>query len=229
MSGRVHALLVGIDDYPSPVPPLSGCVNDVRAFAEILTARVDAADLSLVVLTDEDATRAAVLDGFRHHLAQAGAADVALFYYSGHGAHQAAPPGALGPRARPRERDARARRQPQRSGWDLADKELAALLAQVCATGCHVLVVLDCCHSGDGTRDVGEVVRQAPADERARPSTASSPGALELATALDAAAASGPPPPVTRALDQAPGPAGAPRPAATSSSPRAARRRRPRR
>ena len=35
----------------------------------------------------------------------------------------------------------------------LADKELALLIAEVAAKGAHVVVILDCCHSGGGTRD----------------------------------------------------------------------------
>ena len=31
----LYALLVGIDAYRAPVPPLSGCVNDVRRMAEL--------------------------------------------------------------------------------------------------------------------------------------------------------------------------------------------------
>ena len=56
--------------------------------------------------------------------------------------------------------------------WDLADKELSKLLAEVSAGGAHVLVVLDCCHSGSGTRapELAETaVRRAPTDLRKRP------------------------------------------------------------
>ena len=36
----IHALLVGIDEYPSPIPKLQGCVNDIDAFATYLSERV---------------------------------------------------------------------------------------------------------------------------------------------------------------------------------------------
>jgi len=32
MSRTIYALLLGIDESPSPIPPLRGCVNDVEAF-----------------------------------------------------------------------------------------------------------------------------------------------------------------------------------------------------
>ena len=57
------------------------------------------------------------------------------------------------------------------NGWDLADKELAQLISEIAANGPHVVVVLDCCHSGSGTRAPDERVgvRRVPTDERQRP------------------------------------------------------------
>ena len=49
---------------------------------------------------------------------------------------------------------------------DLADKELNELIGAVAASGPHVLVVLDCCHSGGGTRDPAVLpARRAPVEE----------------------------------------------------------------
>jgi len=181
MAGRLHALLVGIDTYPPPIPALSGCVNDVTVFADVLRQRVDADNLDLRVVTDGDATRDAVVRHFSEHLGRAGGGDVALFYYSGHGSQQATPQELW-----PIEPDHRNEtlvcfdsRQP--GSWDLADKELAVLVGDVAASGCHVLVVLDCCHSGGGTRDVDEVVRLAPADTRPRPAQSFLDGVVALA------------------------------------------------
>ena len=39
--GTIYALLVGIDDYPAPVPKLRGCVNDIKGMREYLEARID--------------------------------------------------------------------------------------------------------------------------------------------------------------------------------------------
>jgi hypothetical protein len=201
MAGHVYALLVGIDAYTGGVPQLSGCVNDVTAFAAVLQGRVSAEDLSLVTITDEDATRAAVTTEFSRLLGQAGAEDVALFYYSGHGAHQDAPE-ELWPYEPDHQNETLVLFDSRETGgWDLADKELAVLIAQVAASGCHLLVVLDCCHSGDATRDVDEVVRQAPSDDRHRPIESFLTGTLAQAAAQAAAAADGQ---TTRDLDQAP-------------------------
>ncbi|GAA5032590.1 hypothetical protein GCM10023258_31700 [Terrabacter aeriphilus] len=171
MTTRLHALLVGIDAYPAPVPALSGCVNDVMAFAGVLRERVGAEALELVVLTDAAATREAVTAALTDHLGRAGADDVALFYWSGHGSQQDTPPELW--TLEPDHRDETLVCVDSRSpgSWDLADKELATLLAGVSASGCHTVVVLDCCHSGDGTRDADDTVRLAPPDPRRRPAS----------------------------------------------------------
>lgn len=172
MDRRLLALLVGVDAYPAPIPPLRGCANDVRAFAEILRGRVRADQrLSVQVLTDQQATRAAVIEQFRRHLGQAGPDDVALFYYSGHGSQEQTPPelGDLEPDHLDETLVLVDSREPGQ--WDLADKELAGLIASVAHGGAHVVVILDCCHSGSGTRSVDDGVRErrAPADGRLRP------------------------------------------------------------
>src|SRR4051812_13451337 len=95
MARNVFALLVGIDAYRKPVPPLNGCVNDIESIAAYLGERVDGhegATLKLRTLTNDRATRDAVIAGFREHLAGAKAGDVALFYYAGHGSQEPAPP-----------------------------------------------------------------------------------------------------------------------------------------
>jgi hypothetical protein len=175
---RLVALLVGIDAYRAPVPPLRGCVNDVEAIAEVLRRRVPADALSLAVLRDGEATRMAVIAGIRSHLGSAGPGDVALFHYSGHGSQQDAPPELweVEPDRRIETLVLADSRAPGR--WDLADKELAVLLGGVAASGAHVLTVLDCCHSGGGTRTADGVLRlrQAPADTRTRPFSSFLPG-----------------------------------------------------
>lgn len=174
MNRNIYALLVGIDEYVSPVPPLKGCVNDITAIAEYLLGRVasDRYHLHLRTLLNQDATRQAIIDGFRQHLCQASGEDVAFFYYSGHGSQEQAPQEfwALEP-DRLNETlvcyDSRSF-----GGWDLADKELAKLIAEVAKNNPHVAIIVDCCHSGSGTRgdlETEMAVRKAPIDRRQRP------------------------------------------------------------
>ncbi len=94
MPRTVYALLVGIDQYPPPIPMLSGCVNDINEFEAYLKERIiknGGRPPQILTLRDSQATRAAVIAGFREHLSQSGKDDVALFYYSGHGSQEQAP------------------------------------------------------------------------------------------------------------------------------------------
>jgi len=165
--------MVGIDEYRAPVPALRGCVADVERVGRLLERRAAAAGdaFELMTLTNGAATRRAVIEAFRSHLATAGPQDTALFYYSGHGSQERALPQHL--TARPDgvnetivlvdSRDDGTR--------DLADIELAQLVGEVSAHAGHTLVVLDCCHSGSELRSLDERrtrVRRAPEDERTR-------------------------------------------------------------
>lgn len=173
MPGIVYALLVGIDKYPKPEHRLSGCRNDVAAFEQLLRLRVAPAALRLETLLDEQASRAAVIQHFQEHLGKAGKGDTALFFYAGHGSQERAPEEFL-----PVEPDGLDETlvlwdSRQAGQWDLADKEVAALLRQVAAKGSHVVAILDCCHSGSGTRRPPEEgapkIRRLPKDGRIRP------------------------------------------------------------
>lgn len=156
MSQKVFALLVGINDYAPEVGKLSGCLNDVDHFRDYLNGSFDNTTLAIEVLKDADATRDNIVKLFRTHLGKAKADDVAVFQYCGHGARWSA--------AKefnefyPDGKDEGlvcydSRRDKGVYPFDLADKELAVLLAEVAANNPHLAVILDCCHSGSGTRD----------------------------------------------------------------------------
>jgi hypothetical protein len=173
MNHNIYALLVGIDEYVN-VSPLQGCVNDITAIKEYLEGRVDTdgSQLHLRTLLNKDATRQAVIDGFRQHLCQAGSEDVVFFYYAGHGSQEEAPEEfwAIEP-DRLNETlvcyDSRSL-----GGWDLADKEMAKLIAEVAQKNPHITIIMDCCHSSSGTRgdiEADTAERKAPIDRRKRP------------------------------------------------------------
>jgi hypothetical protein len=164
MAGTVYALLVGIDAYPPPVPWLSGCRNDVGHLTTFLQGRLGER-LRLVTLLDREATRGAIVEAIRTHLGQAAVGDVAVFSYSGHGSEEPVPKAyaALEPTGRLQTLvcvDVGRRNAEGVLVRPLADKELAVLLGEVAANGTHVLALLDCCHSGSGTRDAAARVRQ---------------------------------------------------------------------
>lgn len=172
MAKTVYALLVAIDTYPQPVRPLRGCTNDITRMEMFLRERItgERGELKVRVLTNDAATRDAVIAGFREHLALADQDDVALFYFSGHGSQEPAPKEFwhLEPDHLNETLVCYDSRLPGK--YDLADKELAKLIAEVAERQPHIVVVLDSCHSGSGTRagdDAG--LRHTPADTRARP------------------------------------------------------------
>jgi hypothetical protein len=176
MTHNTYALLVGINEYDrtSSVPHLQGCVNDAQAMQAYLEGRVaqDYGNLHVKTLFNEQATRQSVIDGFRQHLSQAGPDDVALFFYAGHGAQENAPEEFWA--IEPDRLDETLVCYDSRTdgSWDLADKELAQLIAEVAEKNPHIVVIMDCCHSGSGTRgdlDSTFAVRRAPMDKRQRP------------------------------------------------------------
>ncbi|WP_315789843.1 caspase family protein [Fischerella sp. JS2] len=181
MAKNIYALLVGIDEYDPasipPIPSLRGCVNDISAVESYLRERVAGdREWNLVeptnqpwILLNQNATRQAIIDGFRQHLCNADSEDVVLFYYAGHGAQQKSPQEFWS--LEPDHLDETLVCYDSRTATsrDLADKEIAYLLSQVAQKNPHVVVILDCCHSGSGTRDIEVNVRQAPTDYRDRP------------------------------------------------------------
>jgi len=169
MSQTLYGLLVGINDYPEPIPKLTGCVNDVNAIASFLRSRIASKnlDLQLLTLTNEAATYDGIIAAFRQHLGQARQNDLVFFSFSGHGSQEKAPSELLVTQRDPLNEtlvcwDSRLER-----GRDLADKELAKLIGEVAKNSPQITVLLDCCHSGSGTREMN--TRYVEPDRRPRP------------------------------------------------------------
>ncbi|MBD2773570.1 caspase family protein [Iningainema tapete] len=173
MIRNLYALLVGIDNYPDPNHCLQGCVNDITVIEEYLNERFDRKEyqLHLLTLKNDQATREAVIHDFRKHLCQAGKDDIVMFYYSGHGSQELAPKEFW--QLEPDHLDETIVCYDSRTenGWDLADKELALLIAEVAEKNPHMTIIMDCCHSGSGTKDPMQQtkVRRFPTDKRERP------------------------------------------------------------
>lgn len=154
----IYALLVGINDYPIPEHRLFGCHNDVLAVKTYLESRVNRSqfNLNIKMLLSQEATRSNIARGFDQFLVQAGEGDVALFYFSGHGSQE--PAGSFFAHLEPDGMnetlvcwDSRLQ-----DGMDLADKELSTLIRLVSQRNPHIVTLLDCCHSGTGTRSAAE-------------------------------------------------------------------------
>ncbi|MEZ4885572.1 MAG: caspase family protein [Chitinophagales bacterium] len=152
MTKQLYALLVGINDYNHPkVSNLKGCVNDVENVKNYLENRFDHANIEM--LLNDKATYQNIIQTFRSHLtANASKDDVVLFHYSGHGAREVAASEFKPFFPEGKEETLVCWDSRREGGHDLADKELAVLIEEVAKTGAHVVVLLDCCHSGSGTR-----------------------------------------------------------------------------
>jgi len=145
------ALLVGINQYPNPSNELRGCGNDVLDMEHYIaeTHKVYAKE-NIKKLTDQQATKQAIVQQIKWLLADASAGDSLLFHYSGHGAQ-------VPTQNRLLEKD----------GLDeiicpydfdgspattLRDKEFAALFATI-PKDVHFVWISDSCHAEDLSRE----------------------------------------------------------------------------
>jgi uncharacterized caspase-like protein len=158
-----RALLVGINDYtasslarsqapPAPGrdwPTLGGAVNDVNTMRDMLVALYGFDRNDIITLTDQAATRDAILGTIQQRLVNAAAKDdVILFYYAGHGSQ-----------VRNSQSDERDKLDESlvpadsRAGAaDIRDKELRILFNRILDRGARLTVILDNCHSSSGAR-----------------------------------------------------------------------------
>ncbi len=156
-----RALLVGIDDYTAstlPVvkavehrgwPDLQGAANDARILSDMLVLRYAFARENVVTLTNQQATRVAILRAIEEHLvAPARRGDVVFYYFAGHGAQV--------PNAASDEPDlldeSIVPADSRRGAADIRDKELRPLFNRILDRGARLTLLLDDCHSGGGFR-----------------------------------------------------------------------------
>jgi hypothetical protein len=83
------ALCVGINDYPGDGSDLNGCVNDAKAWADLLIRNYNFPASDVKLLLDSQATKAAILEGLKRLLAGARSDDILVFTNSSHGTYVA--------------------------------------------------------------------------------------------------------------------------------------------
>ena len=159
-AGVKRALLIGINRYKA-VPGLQGSVNDVETMREILISRWGFQPRNITLLTDENATRAAMLAALNTLVQVAGPADTVYFHYSGHGSQVQDLNG-----DEPDGLDETVVSQDGRSDGvrDIVDDELDAIFSRLRARS--AVIVLDSCHSGTATRALQIHTRSIPQDNR---------------------------------------------------------------
>ncbi len=145
-----RAFLVGINDYVSPgVNDLQGCVNDVRDMANTLVI-MGFDPRQMQICTDRRATKAAIITGINWLLSGAKKNDNLVFYYSGHGSQI---PDVHGDDADGKDEVLCPADVGVGAGNFISDDDLRNLFKKV-TTDINLEIILDCCHSGTGTRTI---------------------------------------------------------------------------
>ncbi|QDT02801.1 Caspase domain protein [Rubripirellula lacrimiformis] len=175
----LFALIIGIDDWLWPkMPGLRGCVNDVELMRRVLQDRFGVPDENVLTLTNQAATRDAITNAFRTQFIdrakqwrQSGGKDpepAFVFHYSGHGSRARDASG-----TQPDGLDETIVPYDSRVGdvYDIKDWELAQWLGELTSYTENVTIILDCCHSGSGTRSIDSLGtrRLGPVDLRNQP------------------------------------------------------------
>ena len=150
----IYALLVGIDNYPGNLADLRGCVNDVTRFDEEMQRMFGSSRYLSKVLVNEQACYDTFIATWDKFFRQTKPGDTAIFHFSGHGSRQQTAV-ELEPWSTGYDETLvlyNSRLSP--NNFDLADKELAFMIRSLVLLQADVVVVLDCCHAGSGTRTV---------------------------------------------------------------------------
>jgi hypothetical protein len=154
------AVIVGVSDYQHFEDEiggdLPGAVNDARAMQQVLTARWGFRPENIRMLLDDGATRENIRVALTQWLpAGMREGDLVVFYFAGHGAQQwdenGDEPDGLDETLAPYDA------LPQSTANDISDDELGAWLESLPTR--DVVVILDNCHSGTGTRSLPRFAR----------------------------------------------------------------------
>lgn len=152
------AVLCGINNYLK-ISDLRGCLNDVASMSELLTQHFGFKKTAIKTRLDDKVTKSELRKHWEWLLKDAAPGDRIVFHFSGHGSYTVDQDG---------DEDDGADELICLHGMDwnepdsyLLDDELRAWTAEVPA-GVFLTMILDCCHSGTGTRAI------APAASKSR-------------------------------------------------------------
>ncbi|MDR6920814.1 caspase family protein [Chryseobacterium sp. 2987] len=143
------ALIVGINDY-APIgsggPDLNGCINDARDMANTLVI-CGFNPSKIKILTNQNATRANILNYLKALINSSSKGDSLVFYYSGHGTRVAN----IGADLEIDGLDEAICPHDYATAGVIRDDDFKAVLDKLKA-GVNMEVIFDCCYSGTGTR-----------------------------------------------------------------------------
>lgn len=171
--GRKYGLFVGINKYGGGIHQLNGCVNDATRMRDAMVTKFGFKPTDTTLLTDEAATREAILSNLQKYQTEAGVGDLLVFHYSGHGTlfpdkyseeqdetkliymempddkgvmQVIYPRGTYDSAIVPVDARDRTSGKPWRNL--ILDDELYAVLGAVTRKGAQVVLISDSCHSG---------------------------------------------------------------------------------
>jgi hypothetical protein len=142
--GNNFALVIGIDDYPAPLPKLKTAVNDAKSFGGLLTSKYG---FQVTTLLNQDATRDKILGAITHFRKSLAENDSFLIYYAGHGSYDRATDKGYW---LPVDADS----DPLVTSRDISADDLVTEVRGLAAR--HVIIISDSCFSGDLSRDAGD-------------------------------------------------------------------------
>ncbi len=82
---NAYAIIIGISNYPGTSDDLTYCRSDAITMHTMLRAKYNFLPTNMILLTDSEATRTAIINAFTTMKNQMSSEDVFFFYYSGHG------------------------------------------------------------------------------------------------------------------------------------------------
>ncbi|KZT70667.1 hypothetical protein DAEQUDRAFT_764535 [Daedalea quercina L-15889] len=159
----IFALVIGIDNYKNrTIPPLKGCALDAEAFVNFLGDTLHVPSDNIVILFNEEATRAAIIAAFRKHFLDnegINAGDAMVLFYAGHGDRAVAPRGWVTSNGMiemicPYD----AETTDEHSGkpiYGIPDRTLNSLMRHLAyKKGDNIVAIFDSCHSGGAFRNM---------------------------------------------------------------------------
>ncbi|KIY72174.1 hypothetical protein CYLTODRAFT_389056 [Cylindrobasidium torrendii FP15055 ss-10] len=178
LSRPLFALTIGINEYKHScreLPNLKGCIPDADEVDAYLERDLRVPKSNIVRLRNSDATRANIIKAIRSLSSNERIQenDAIVIYYAGHGAETKRPPNWPGTNANIQmilPHDFELSTTQRKEGQGILDINLSRLLGKLALKkGNNITVIMDCCHSGSGTRGAPACgVESHGSDRRAR-------------------------------------------------------------
>jgi hypothetical protein len=142
-----RALLIGVSNYEANLPALAGARNDVMIIRELLVRKYGFDRSNIRTLVDEQATRASIFSAVAELSKQSAPDDIVLIHFSGHGSQA---PDTNGDEEDGLDETILPYDSRTPGIADITDDDINSLISKIPSRS--VIVILDSCHSGTGTR-----------------------------------------------------------------------------